>query len=440
MRAPSPISYSQINWDLNFLKKGVWLYFYLLIFEGALRKWVVPGLADQLLIVRDPIALGLLFFAFKKQLWKPNSYVILMFGVATLSLSATFLFGHGNIKVAIYGLRILLVHFPLIFVIGEVFQKEDVLKLGRIILWLSIGMTLLLEVQFFSPQSAWVNRGIGGMEGSGFSGGAGYFRVPGTFSFTNGLSLFYGLTAAYIFYFWITKDRKYISHILLVISSFTLLAAIPLSISRTVLFEIALSVVFMVTISARSPGKIKNILLVGVVGALLFIVISDFNFFETATKAFTERFTSANRNEGGMIAGVFIDRFLGGMVGAIGNENFNFWGSGLGMGTSVGAKLLIGDRSVYLIAEEEWGRIVGEMGLILGVSAIFIRFALVVDLLKKSWNAISHNNLLPWMLMSFGMFNLLQGQWAQPTNLGFGVFIGGLVLASLNNKKIKSLF
>jgi hypothetical protein len=29
-------------------------YFWLLIFEGALRKWVVPGLSDPLLLARDP--------------------------------------------------------------------------------------------------------------------------------------------------------------------------------------------------------------------------------------------------------------------------------------------------------------------------------------------------------------------------------------------------
>ena len=31
----------------------VWAYFWLLLFEGALRKWLVPGLSSALLIVRD---------------------------------------------------------------------------------------------------------------------------------------------------------------------------------------------------------------------------------------------------------------------------------------------------------------------------------------------------------------------------------------------------
>ena len=47
--------------SIDLLKKGIWLYFLLLIFEGALRKWLLPGLATPLLVVRDPIAMFLLF-------------------------------------------------------------------------------------------------------------------------------------------------------------------------------------------------------------------------------------------------------------------------------------------------------------------------------------------------------------------------------------------
>lgn len=39
------------------LRKLLWLYFWLLIFEGALRKWILPGLSSPLLLVRDPVAL-----------------------------------------------------------------------------------------------------------------------------------------------------------------------------------------------------------------------------------------------------------------------------------------------------------------------------------------------------------------------------------------------
>jgi hypothetical protein len=37
-----------------------WVYFWLIIFEGAIRKWLLPGLSTPLLVIRDPIAMAAL--------------------------------------------------------------------------------------------------------------------------------------------------------------------------------------------------------------------------------------------------------------------------------------------------------------------------------------------------------------------------------------------
>ena len=60
------------------LKIGVWLYILLVIFEGALRKWVLPGLSDALLVIRDPIAIMVLLFARSKGYLSFNPYVFWM--------------------------------------------------------------------------------------------------------------------------------------------------------------------------------------------------------------------------------------------------------------------------------------------------------------------------------------------------------------------------
>ena len=52
---------------MPFLKKLFWAYFLLLIFEGALRKWIVPQLSAPLLLVRDPIGLLILLEALRTQ-------------------------------------------------------------------------------------------------------------------------------------------------------------------------------------------------------------------------------------------------------------------------------------------------------------------------------------------------------------------------------------
>lgn len=426
-----PYSHSVLSGSERLVKKGVWLYFWLIIFEGALRKWFLPGLSEPLLVIRDPLAIWLIYKCFKEGFWEPNKYVIAMLWITILSFAVTMIFGHGNLFVALYGFRIMAIHFPLIFVIGRVFNKNDVIQLGVIMLWITIAMTILVGLQFYSPQSAWVNRGVGGdVMGSGFSGAGGFYRVPGTFSFTNGLSLFYGVSAAYIFYFWASRNVIKISKLLLITSSLALLAAIPLSISRGVLFEIILSALFLFAIVGKDPRTIKSIIAISITGILLFFVLGNFSFFQTATASFSERLTNAGSVEGGL-EGTLIDRFFGGLYSSVTDSNTSFVGLGLGMGTNAGAKLMMGNRE-FLIAEGEWARLIGEMGFILGMIAIFIRGSLVFELIQRSWKAIKLENKLPWMLMSFGTVNLLQAQWAQPTALGFSALIGGLVIASFN--------
>lgn len=422
------------NQRLSLIKKGIWLYFFLLIFEGALRKWVLPGIATPLLIIRDPIALWLLVICYQRGLFKLNYYIIGMWLVGFVAYFTAIFFGHGNTFVALFGLRILVLHFPLIFLIGQIFDKEDVIKIGKVILWITLPMTILMAFQFYSPQDAWVNRGIAGdTSGAGFSGALGYFRPPGTFSFTNGLTLFYGIAATYIFYFWIASS-KFISSGFLIVNIGCLLVAIPLSISRTLFFSIIVTIIFTIIATSSKPKYLYRIIIAAIGGVVLILILNNFSFFQIGLEAFMSRFEVANESEGGAY-GVLIDRFLGGMFGAIISADGSlFWGKGIGMGTNVGAMLLKGS-SDFLISEGEWGRLIGEMGLLLGLIAIYLRVNLVIKMAIRSFLELRRFNILPWMLLSFALVNILQGQWAQPTALGFATLSGGLVLAAFKKSR-----
>ena len=50
--------------DYAFIKKLIWAYFFLLLFEGALRKWFLPGLSQGLLIIRDPIVIWIYYLCY----------------------------------------------------------------------------------------------------------------------------------------------------------------------------------------------------------------------------------------------------------------------------------------------------------------------------------------------------------------------------------------
>jgi len=412
------------------LKQGIWLYFFLLLFEGALRKWVLPGLATPLLLIRDPVAILLIYFTWKKGLLSSNLYLSSFVFLGILGIFTAVFFGHGNIYVAMYGARILLLHLPLIFVIGRIFDHEDVLEMGKAILWMAIPMVIIIGIQFYSPQSAWINRGVGGdIEGGGFSGALGFYRPSGTFSFTNGNSLFFSLLASFIFYFWLEQGK--LNKLLLIGASVALLSSIPLSISRTLLFFVVISLMFAVVASSRKREYFRKILIVSVGCLITLSALLQTSYFGTATEAFASRYETANETEGGL-EGVVMDRFLGGLVGALtGSAEVPFFGYGLGMGTNVGSMLLMGD-TYYLISEGEWGRVIGELGQLFGLVIIFLRMGLTIKLTIASFKELSRENLLPWMLMSFGVLNISQGGWAQPTSLGFCVVIAGLVIASFN--------
>lgn len=425
------------NIDIHdWLKKGIWLYVILLIFEGALRKWFLPFLSTPLLIVRDPIALLLVFFSWKHHYLSFSPYVVGMVFIGFIGIVTALVLGHGSLSVAIFGARILMLHFPLMFVMMGVLSRDDVSKIGRFILWVTIPMTVLIALQFYSPQSAWVNRGVGGdMEGAGFSGAMGYFRPSATFSFTNGSTMFFSLSACFIFYFLVAKDK--VNRLLLIGAAIALLASIPLSISRSLFFSIALTIIFTLVAVSRKKEYLPKILGSIVVFAVLLLILGQIPFFKTATEAFTYRFENASRIEGGVSTSL-LDRFFGGMFTAVsGSDRSPFFGYGIGMGTNVGSSLLTG-KQAFLISEEEWPRIVGEMGFVLGILVVLIRLAFCFSITWKSYSRISKGDVLPWILLSFALITISQGQWAQPTTLGFSTVVGGLILACFFKAKAQS--
>jgi len=420
--------------QLKNIKIGIWIYFVILIIEGGLRRWILPSLATPILVIRDILGIYLLFVAYGTDYFPKNRLVSIFFSIGLISIFTALFFGHGNLLVALFGARILIIQIPLLFLIGHVFTPEDVIAMGRVVLWISIPMAILITLQFYSPQSAWVNKGVGdNLEGAGFSGSNGFFRPPGTFSFTSGTVSFFSLVGCYVMYFWL--QPKFISKSLLIASSFALLISIPTSISRSLFFQFTITLIFFIWSNSSKSGFIKNISKMIIGFAFAAILILNFKGLEDPINAFSTRFTAANEGEGGL-KGVLIDRFLGGLVGAFSSleDKYVVFGQGIGMGSNVGSQLLSG-KLTFLIAEGEWGRIIGESGMIIGFLIVFLRIYMSFKIIFISFNRLKDGNELPWMLMSFGFLLLLQGLWSQPTSLGFYVLIGGLILASLKDSQ-----
>ncbi|MEC5166781.1 hypothetical protein RCH18_002530 [Flavobacterium sp. PL11] len=428
------ISDRSVNVDsYNSLKIAIWLYFFLWIFEGALRKWVLPGLATPLLIVRDPIAIFIIFRALSLKIEFINKYLVFGYILTILSLIVTLTFGHGNLFVSLYGARIMLLHFPLIFIIGLIFTKQDILRVGHVLLVLNIFMTIIVYLQFISPQSAFINIGLGGEGSAGFSGAMGYFRPPGTFSFITGLASFYIFVSVYTFYFWLSKEK--VSKILLFTSTIALIFSLPLTVSRTAVGGVLLVGIFAFIGSATTFSNIMKIILTVCVLTLLIIVLQETtSAFNTGSEVFMSRVNTASDQSGGFENSFFvraIDGFINPIINII---NLPLFTGNLGMGTNAGAQILSG-KTDFLIAEDELSRIAGEQGLLLGGGTIILRLGLAISLFIKSMQLPAQQKLLPLILCGTALFSLTQGQWAQPSMLGYTIIVTGILLASINKNK-----
>ena len=411
----------------------LWLNFWFLIFEGALRKWFLPGLSTPLLIIRDPICAAALVLGWQYIQHGPWFKWILGFwalGVTALALAVVG--GHGDLATGVYGARILFIYFPVIFLYHMVFQLEDVWKFAKAILIIAIPMTILMALQYSLPQSHFLNIAPGGEGSAGFGGALGKFRPPGTFSFINGLTDFYAMAVAFLFA-WILGGPRPLPRWLW-ISAAGIIFALPLSISRTLLFNYFFAAVFTAAASLFLGRMARNLAIGFVILGCLSFLVSRSALFQDAQEAFSARWEHANwtEGEGEGVSGVLSKRVFGSLINSVKmSDEIPLFGMGIGLGTNVGAMRSVGQRE-FVVAEASWPAIVGELGPILGFLLIGLRVALAIKMLLICWVQLRLRNPLPFILGSFALHAMLLGQTAQPTSLGFLTLSCGLMLASCN--------
>lgn len=431
------------------LRQLLWLYFWLLIFEGALRKWVLPGLSNPLLLVRDPIALLAVWWGWpllQQRRWQFWLQPLLLIGILGGLLAVTV--GHGDLFTALYGTRVFLLQLPLIFVFATVFDRRDVLRFAWVLLWLSIPMTLLLATQSSLPNSHILNVGPGGFGTAAFEGALGRSRPPGTFTFITGVVSFYSLAAASLFMVLYGSKVRQRGRLFCMAAGIALVVALPVSISRSLLAGYVM--VITAVVATVVFGRLKLLPLVSGLAAVViaFGLATTVPAFQDTSAAFLSRWEGAGAASGavreevgdlGIATDQLRDRVLPGFTRPFASlERIPLLGSGVGMGSNVGAQRL-GASGGFLLGEGGWEVILGELGPVLGVLFIVWRVALAFWMLKLALRAASRGNRLPLILLGASFLDVMSGQLSQPTGIGFTVLSGGLTLAACNSEPQVSL-
>ena len=407
------------------IRRLILLYIALWLLEGGLRRWFLPGLASPLLLIRDPLVVVIYYLAFSFGLFPMNGFTIWGVLLALLSFINAMLLGHGNLLVALYGVRCDFLHVPLIFVMAGVLRQNDVIALAKIAVWVSIPYTALLVTQFYEPQAAWVNRGVGGdTDGAGFSGALDHYRPPGTFSFITGPSELYPLLTAC--WFALLLMRK-LSVGIMIASGAAILLAIPVSISRTLFLSVA--IVAIAGVGAMFVGgrfSVKLVTQFVLVAVLLTFLAGLSPIFQDGMETFNARWETATTDGGGFQVAI-VDRVMNDLAGAFRATDDSVGGTGFS--TNVGQKLLTQNVG-FGGAEGEWGRLLYDNGLILGSLLVGYRIALAGSIIFASIRAWRRRSVYGLIFAAAAFMLLLNGQWGQASTLGAAVIAGGLALAS----------
>lgn len=428
--APAPESAVEPQ-SMRTLRWLIWLYFALLLAEGALRKWFVPSLANPLLIIRDPVVIAIYALAIVRGIFPTNRFVIALFIVGALCVAAGVFAPYFNLGVSLFGWRCNVLHLPLIFVMGRVLTFSDVRRLGQWVLIIAVPMTLLVVQQFRSAPDAWFNAGAG-VDASQIALTGNKVRPSGTFSFVSGIIHFYALVTVFLIYGLVEKRTYPIW--LTAIVGLCLPATLAVSGSRsTVAMAAIVALAFVLALFLRPSLLGKAMKLIGIVTTLVFIAGSIAIFqraFDEGVEAFSTRMRESEHVEGGIRG--FIWRIISPFANSLPMMvEVPLFGYGLGVGTNVGAKLLTGQTD-FVLAEDEWERVIAESGALLGGAYLLIRVLLAFQIAGMSVRAARVGHFLPLLLAAAAGVPIVTGQFGQTTTLGFTCFTAGLCLASMH--------
>lgn len=417
----------------------IFLIYWLLIFEGALRKWILPQAQQYLFFIRDPFVLLVYFYAFKNRLFPRFSPLLVWAGLLAIAGLAAglgaVLAGSVSPAIVVYGWRNYFLYLPLAFVIGEYFSAEDLNRLVRHTLLLAIPISIVVFLQFLAPAPATINAGLiaGGVYQPGVSGGI--VRTYGTFTSSAGQTPFVASLVVVVLTAWILpRSRRPLRGAALILASGAAITCLALSGSRGafILAGIVLAAALASSLlMTRASIKFRALFIPLIILAASAIAVTT--IFSDAWQALVTRSVGAYDTESAIYSFGTAGRAFAGFTDFVPLLTTTpLLGYGLGtFGNAFGLEFT-SLLAPSLSAESDWARNVLELGPVLGLLYIGLRIAIVISVARGAVLATRRsNNPMPFLLLGFCGVLLLQGQiTGQGSVLGFGWLYAGFCMAA----------
>ncbi|MEJ1964416.1 MAG: hypothetical protein WDO56_23880 [Gammaproteobacteria bacterium] len=364
----------------------------LLIFEGALRKWVFPSAAQALFFIRDPFVLLAYWLALRNGFFpKDSPFLKIGLGLAFCAflLVAAQLLGAGGsvdgaLMLAGYGFRNYFFYLPFAFVIGEVFERRDFERVVKITLFLAVPISVIMFLQFISPLDSPINVGFAAAKTSQFRGltvDEVHTRPMGLFTSDLGQREFTASALAMALSLWLVSSaRRFIKFWLLLPATGAVLACLAIGGSRGAMVQsgiVAVAAVGSALVVRSGSVSIRAVIwpsVIGVAAVILYPILLPDQY-----AAFTTRWNAA--------AAVETQHFEYGIFGRALYSFVDFYyliGQtpllGYGIGLAGNARLTLGIVIPGFTgwAESDWARHIVDLGPIMGIVFIAFRVALVI--------------------------------------------------------------
>jgi len=434
--------------------------YWLLIFEGVLRKWVLPEWGRVLFFIRDPLVILMYVVALKSRMLPKQSFFLMigmLFAVISIPLVfVQFLFRTSNFDwaIAAYGWRNYFLYFPLTFFVAKYFPFEAIQRLMRWTLLVSIPISVLVYLQFRAPGSAVINQGIGKTADLQYANGGlghGLVRTYGTFTSSSGQQVFIVSSVGMLLAAWMApRLRRPVKSASLLAATAAIVSCLALSGSRGAVIWSGLVVgaAFAAPLIAVGRGLALRVFLFPATVILTAILLVPLAF-PKASEAFSDRWSQAGESEselygsGGVFARAIYDLF-----------SFNtllvetpLQGYQIGIGGNAAVSLNASNNRTKLsgaqngAGESDWGRQILELGPIIGLLFILFRVAFVVWLATEAIRATRRSGQpLPVLMFAFVGVLLFNGQVTGHGTLnGYGWLFAGFLMTVSDKLKQTSV-
>lgn len=216
-----------VVWAARRWREGFQAVMVLLIFEGAIRKWLFPGAQDLVYFAKDVLLAGVYagFLHERGRLRYRQPAFPVLYGVlaagALIGLLQVFNPALPNLKVGIFGFKAYFFYVPLIFLMPAAFPDDAALyRFLRRYALISIPVGILAMAQFVSPSSSILNTYARTNEEAYIAtfGSSTYVRVTATFSFITGYTAYLIATAILLLGLLGAGRWRFRGHLLLFVS------------------------------------------------------------------------------------------------------------------------------------------------------------------------------------------------------------------------------